>query len=138
MPWCNSLQDSQLRKNSALFDLDKQWSSEPNFVVYDFNNPEDIPANIHHTFDCIVIDPPFITHEVWRQYAAAAKLLLTPEGRILLSTIPENDSFLKKLLGVDMQNFKPSIPRLVYQYCIYVNYSSELLSQPNPEVLDEA
>ena len=26
----------------------------------------------------------------------------------------------------------------VYQYCIYVNYSSELLSQPNPEVLDEA
>ncbi len=74
------MQDSQLRKNSALFDLDKQWSSEPNFVVYDFNNPEDIPANIHHTFDCIVIDPPFITHEVWRQYAAAAKLLLAPEG----------------------------------------------------------
>ena len=36
-----------------------------------------------------------------------------PAGRILLSTIPENDSFLKKLLGVDMQNFKPSIPRLV-------------------------
>ncbi len=26
----------------------------------------------------------------------------------------------------------------VYQYCIYVNYSSELLSQPNPEVLDDA
>ncbi len=25
----------------------------------------------------------------------------------------------------------------VYQYCIYVNYSSELLSQPNPEVVDE-
>jgi len=76
----STLQDSQLRKNSALFDLDKQWSNEPNFVVYDFHNPEDIPANIHHTFDCIVIDPPFITHEVWRQYAAAAKLLLAPEG----------------------------------------------------------
>ena len=36
-----------------------------------------------------------------------------PAGRILLSTIPENDSFLKKLLGVDMQKFKPSIPHLV-------------------------
>ena len=55
------LQTSDLRKGSALFDIDKQWSREPNFVLYDFNNPEDIPVNIHNTFDCVVIDPPFIT-----------------------------------------------------------------------------
>lgn len=125
---------ADLKKNSALFDLDKQWINEPNFVLYDFNNPEDIPANIHHTFDCIVIDPPFITQEVWMLYAAAAKLLLAPGGHIVLSTIPENDGFLKQLLGVVPQKFKPSIPHLVYQYCIYINYSSELLSQPNPEI----
>ncbi|KAL3137528.1 hypothetical protein ABBQ38_004813 [Trebouxia sp. C0009 RCD-2024] len=125
---------SDLRKRSALFDLDKQWSREPNFVLYDFNNPEDIPVNIHNTFDCIVIDPPFITEEVWTLYAAAAKLLLAPGGRIVLSTIPENDSFLKLLLGVTPQKFKPSIPHLVYQYHIYTNYSSILLSQPNPEI----
>ena len=29
------------------------------------------------------------------------------------------------------------VPLQVYQYCIYVNYSSELLSQPNPEVPDD-
>lgn len=75
-----ALQASDLRKRSALFDLDKQWSREPNFVLYDFNNPEDIPVNIHNTFDCIVIDPPFITEEVWTLYAAAAKLLLAPGG----------------------------------------------------------
>lgn len=79
-PLCSAVQSSDLRKNSALFDFDKQWSTEPNFVLYDFNNPEDIPANIHHTFDCVVIDPPFITHEVWSLYATAAKLLLAPEG----------------------------------------------------------
>ena len=50
-------------------------------MLYDFNNPEDIPANIHHTFDCVVIDPPFITEEVWTLYAAATKLLLAPEGQ---------------------------------------------------------
>ena len=75
-----ALQTSDLRKRSALFDLDRQWSREPNFVLYDFNNPEDIPINIHNTFDCIVIDPPFITEEVWTLYAAAAKLLLAPGG----------------------------------------------------------
>lgn len=75
------MQSADLKKNSALFDLDKQWINEPNFVLYDFNNPEDIPANIHHTFDCIVIDPPFITQEVWTLYAAAAKLLLAPGGK---------------------------------------------------------
>lgn len=75
-----ALQTSDLRKRSALFDLDRQWSREPNFVLYDFNNPEDIPINIHNTFDCVVIDPPFITEEVWTLYAAAAKLLLAPGG----------------------------------------------------------
>lgn len=30
---------------------------DPAFVKYDFNKPEDIPAYLHHTFDCVVIDP---------------------------------------------------------------------------------
>ena len=75
------MQSSELRKGSVLFDLDKQWHKEPNFVLYDFNNPEDIPVNVHNTFDCVVIDPPFITKEVWTSYAAATKLLLAPGGK---------------------------------------------------------
>ena len=82
-----ALQTSDLRKGSALFDIDKQWSRETNFVLYDFNNPEDIPVNIHNTFDCVVIDPPFITEEVWTLYAAAAKLLLAPGGRLMLHSL---------------------------------------------------
>ncbi|RYH06746.1 hypothetical protein EON65_42520 [archaeon] len=31
---------------------------------------------MHHSFDVVVIDPPFITEDVWRKYAAAAKVLL--------------------------------------------------------------
>jgi hypothetical protein len=29
----------------------------------------------------VVIDPPFITEDVWKLYAQAAKLLLKPDGR---------------------------------------------------------
>jgi len=46
---------------------------------YDFNHPEAIPESLHHLFDCVVIDPPFITREVWEKYASAAKLLLVKE-----------------------------------------------------------
>lgn len=75
------LQGSQLQLQSYLFDFDKQWSKHPNFVCYDYNAPEDVPVTLHRKFDCIVIDPPFITKEVWQKYAATAKLLLAPGGR---------------------------------------------------------
>lgn len=81
-----TLQASPLRASSWLFDLDQQWAGEPHFVAYDFHRPEDLPANIHHTFDCIVIDPPFITEDVWQLYARAAQLLLAPGGKHYCST----------------------------------------------------
>ena len=70
---------SPVREASWVFDLDDQWSKDPHYFKYDFNHPEAIPEALHHTFDCVVIDPPFITREVWEKYAAAAKLLLTKD-----------------------------------------------------------
>ena len=70
------------------------------------------------------------------QYAEAAKLLLQDEGKILLSTIDENESMLKELLNVDRQMFRPSIPNLVYQYSLYANYESDGLKTKNPEIPD--
>lgn len=44
---------------------------------YDFNDPVGtLPAEMLHTFDVVVIDPPFITEEVWQAYARAACMLL--------------------------------------------------------------
>ncbi|KAK3281321.1 hypothetical protein CYMTET_10882, partial [Cymbomonas tetramitiformis] len=63
-----SLKDKALRKNCVLFDLDEQWTKLPNNVIYDFNKPSEIPSDIHHSFDCVVIDPRFITREVWEKY----------------------------------------------------------------------
>ena len=74
------MQSSDVRKQSCLFDLDSKFAKEPGFICYDFQRPEDIPSNVHHAFDCVIIDPPFITEEVWRLYAAATKLLLAPSG----------------------------------------------------------
>jgi EEF1A lysine methyltransferase 1 len=63
-------------------------------------------------------------------------LILAPEGKILLSTIDENEPFIDELLGAKRRAFRPSIPNLVYQYSLYSNYESEGLLQKNPEIPD--
>lgn len=126
--------NSLLRQASWLMDLDEQWADEPGFYSYDFNQPESIPEECLGAFDCCVIDPPFITEEVWGKYAITTKLLLKPGGKIILTTVAENKDLLKRLLGVEPTAFKPSIPHLVYQYDLYTNYPSERFSQSNPEI----
>jgi EEF1A lysine methyltransferase 1 len=48
--------------------MDTKWERDPGFVLYDFNKPEDIPAELHGTFAMVVIDPPFIIKDVWEKY----------------------------------------------------------------------
>jgi len=82
----------------------------------------------------VVIDPPFITREVWEKYAQCAKILLKPEGMYLISTIDENEEMIKELTGSSKRTFRPSIPNLVYQYSFYSSYSHPALDVKNPEI----
>lgn len=61
-------------------------------------------------------------------------MILAPGGKILLSTIDENEGFIKELLGAERRTYRPSIPNLVYQYSFYSNYESEGLLSKNPEI----
>jgi hypothetical protein len=88
-----------------------------------------------------LIDPPFITEEVWSKYAISIKALIKKndkgeiDGKILLSSIDENEKMLNSLgLGVVKRSYRPSIPNLVYQYSFFSNYESEPLKQVNPEI----
>jgi hypothetical protein len=85
-----------LRANSKLLDFDEAFARDPGFVKFDFKvgtgarcggearaetdaaaqAPDKIPAELEGRFDFVVIDPPFITTEVWEKYAAAARFLL--------------------------------------------------------------
>lgn len=125
---------SPLREASWVMDLDEQWAKEPGYFAYDFNAPETLPPECLGAFDAVVIDPPFITEEVWAKYATTAKLLLAPGGKIILTTVAENKDMLAGMLGVAPCVFQPSIPHLVYQYNLYTNYDSERFSERNPEI----
>jgi len=128
------------RQGCKVLDLDDQWASDDGFVLFDFNRWEEIPENLHNSFDMVVIDPPFITRDVWEKYAQAAKSLLKKTengdiaGKIILTTIQENKEMMYELLKVEPKEFLPSIPNLVYQYSLYTNYESDQLMEQNPEI----
>jgi hypothetical protein len=143
----------------AVFDYDDvAFGSDPGFVKYDFRKPLDVPEALHGTFDLVVIDPPFITEEVWKCYAQTANLLLkgggtasggaaaaaaasgeentTGKGHALCTTVAENAALIASLFpGCVRQRFQPSIPHLVYQYDLYASWThSKAFGKPNPEV----
>jgi hypothetical protein len=45
----------------------------------------------------LVLDPPYITREVWDFYKAAIEFLIIPGGKLLLSTLHENKDFIFEL-----------------------------------------
>lgn len=76
----------------------------------------------------VVVDPPFITHEVWEQYAITSKMLLkkgaaddgSPLGKVILTTVLENADLLNKILGAKatVRNYH------FYALCRQVIYSA--------------
>jgi len=106
------------RAPHAVLDIDEQWAAVPGFHRFDFNDgAAGIPDALRGAFAAVVIDPPFITEPVWRQYAAAAHALLAPGGAVLCTTVAENGALLAALFpGCAAVPFQPSIPRLV---CVF-------------------
>lgn len=126
----------EARARSRVLDYDRQWEADPGFVFYDFTEPEALPSDCVGAFDFVLVDPPFITREVWEKYAVTTRLLLREGGRVLCTTIGENAAMMQELLGLRPVVFRPSIPNLVYQYSVYVNFESARLECLNPEIDD--
>ncbi|CAE7461263.1 Eef1akmt1 [Symbiodinium natans] len=122
------------RRKCKVLDFDRQWESDPGFVFYDFHEPENLPEALRGSFAFVLIDPPFITREVWEKYAATARFLACQGARFLCTTIAENAPLMEELLNLHPVLFRPGIPNLVYQYSIYVNYDSSRLHKLNPEI----
>jgi hypothetical protein len=58
-------------------------------------------------------------------------------GKVIASTVAENEAMLAELLGTEACTFKPSIPHLIYQYNIFTNFPPTALAEKNPEIPDD-
>lgn len=99
--------DVDKRGSSYVFDYDRKWDDDRGFVFYDFNKPTEFEIDsLKGSFDMVVIDPPFITREVWEKYTETAGWLLKEKpawgkegGMVIGTTLQENAGFLDELLG---------------------------------------
>ena len=132
-----SLTKDELKKNSKVFEYDRRWGSDPGFVFYDYNAPEAVPASTWEAFDYVVVDPPYITREVWSKYAQTVKLIAAKGAKVLFTSVLENHQMLEEECDMPLYvpAFCPSIPHLTYQYHCFVNYHcSAALQAENPEL----
>ena len=131
-----------------LFDFDPQLFNDNNGLpdskcyVFDYTAPL-IPARLYHQYDCVVVDPPFVSAEVMAAYAATARSLLKTCGRIMITSIAENLELLIDRFDPAMRavTFQPCIPSLVYQYNLFVNYEPDAgsdFARMNPELNQQA
>lgn len=129
-----------LRDNSILLDYDTQWTSDPCCVPYDFRFPDRIPVQHIGTCDYVVVDPPFITEDVWTAYIFTTKLLLKEGGRVLFTTVLENHAMLEGLMNgpLFIPRFQPCVRHLSYQYVCFLNYEATRLQGVNPELVADA
>lgn len=115
-----------LNKNCFLFEFDPELlvENDPHYIQFDFRSLE-FDQEIIESFHVFVIDPPFISTEVIDAYAEAYRILRTnDDAEVIITSIAENEPVLRAAFGHRMTSapFKPTIPNLVYQYSLFVNY----------------
>ncbi|BFZ59125.1 Protein-lysine N-methyltransferase efm5 [Saitoella coloradoensis] len=70
-----------LKKNTYLLEYDPRFAVfGSQFLKYDFNEPTKLPAHLKHTFDIILLDPPFLSEECHLKSAMTARWLLKNDG----------------------------------------------------------
>jgi hypothetical protein len=128
-----------VQERSTLFDYDEKFTKKhKNAKIFDYRefDENNLKENgFYKNFDFIVVDPPFITKEVWTKYAEFIRMIGNDDVKILASSISENKDMLKELLNLDIKNYQPSIPHLVYQYNFFTNYNDEELDKLNSEII---
>jgi hypothetical protein len=78
----------------------------------------------------VVIDPPFISESVWKNYATTARLLSKGDKvHVIATTVNENAALLESLFGCQPVLFRPTIPHLVYQYSAFTNFYTSALNE---------
>ncbi len=87
----------------------------------------------------------YTANDVWIAFvhigSVANQQSLLPFSKFWTFSLPgvhtENEPMMKEVLGLSAVAFKPSIPKLVYQYLFYVNYTPTVLCQVNPEIPED-
>ncbi|KAJ3064643.1 hypothetical protein HDU98_011962, partial [Podochytrium sp. JEL0797] len=72
-----------------VFEFDTRFSVfNTSFIHYDFNHPTTFasPELLHHQFDTLVVDPPFLSDECWTKTAETVRWLAKEGCKVIVCT----------------------------------------------------
>uniref|UniRef100_A0A0E0KJ21 Protein-lysine N-methyltransferase n=1 Tax=Oryza punctata TaxID=4537 RepID=A0A0E0KJ21_ORYPU len=94
------------------------------FTFYDYNQPEELPAEMKHAYRIVVADPPYLSKECLEKVAKTVSFLAHPEGSFLLlltGEVQRDRAF--ELLNVRPCGFKPQHSnKLGNEFRLFTNY----------------
>ncbi|XP_010550465.1 PREDICTED: protein-lysine N-methyltransferase N6amt2 isoform X2 [Tarenaya hassleriana] len=92
-----------------LLEYDKRFERYGNeFTFYDYNEPEDMPLELKHSFHVIVADPPYLSKECLEKVSQTVSFLVRPvDSLLLLLTGEVQRERAAELLGVRPCVFRP-------------------------------
>jgi len=122
----------KIRPLISLLEYDQRFSILRNdFVPYDFNEPTKLPVSLQAKFDCIIVDPPFLSDECQSKFADTVKWLHNPEKtlRLMICTGETMEALNHKLyseFGLHTTTFFPEHTHdLRNEWRCYANFECE-------------
>ncbi|KAI3447360.1 hypothetical protein Pfo_004025 [Paulownia fortunei] len=108
-----------------LLEYDKrfeQYGTE--FTFYDYNQPEDLPSSLKHSFPIVVVDPPYLSKECLEKVAETIRFLSRPgESHVLLLTGEVQRDLAAELLGLRPCGFRPQhLSKLGNEFRVFTSY----------------
>ncbi|KAL2534498.1 methyltransferase [Abeliophyllum distichum] len=108
-----------------LLEYDKrfeQYGTE--FTFYDYNQPENLPLSLKHSFPIIVADPPYLSKECLEKVTETISFLSRPgQSYLLLLTGEVQKERAAELLGLRPCGFQPHhSSKLGNEFRLFTNY----------------
>lgn len=100
----------------------EQYGSE--FTFYDYNQPEDLPAELKHAFHVVVADPPYLSKECLEKVSQTISFLSeSRKPHLLLLTGQVQKDRAAELLGLRPCGFRPQhSSKLGNEFRLFTNY----------------
>ncbi|XP_078442574.1 nucleic acid binding / methyltransferase isoform X2 [Wolffia australiana] len=101
----------------------EQYGSD--FIFYDYNQPIKFPSAMHHAYQIVIADPPYLSQECLEKVAETVSFLArTEESFLLLLTVQEERA--AELLNVRPCRFQPRhCSKLGNEFCLFTSYNPQ-------------
>ncbi len=109
----------------TLFEFDDRFNCFKEFVYFDYKHPEAIDGYYKSKYDCLVIDPPFLSEECFAKTMKFVEFIAAENCKFIICTGKVMEDFIKKH-GCQLVDYHPCHEKgLSNDFGCFLNYKSD-------------